>query len=159
MFALPNHYEAETPWPQKNWPVGLRIAVQRVFGCKACSDVKARRVGLGTLGEGALLEQAETECGQGRNCFNFAVAYRYQGVYRADVVGGAAEFGVVKGMGPVPDLVGVDDVPCCEQIVTRSSFSGGRFVESGCVVAEYAGNFGDFKQAVTKACPAVRGER
>jgi len=154
IFPLPTKFIPEAPWPQKDWPPAMRLAIRQTFQCTSCRSVVVSRVSLGALGTAAILDQSDDPCeAQAGNCANLTIMYRFHGKYQLQDITGSGYANIIPSTGSVPDIIGVSDFPCCSGYATRYSYSLSqqKFVESGCDIIDYD-KFGDFKGAEVTPC-------
>ncbi len=153
-FPLPAKGLSQRTWKQKRWPSQVKELLQRQFQCKRCNTLVVRRVSLGVLRTGAIVDQPDNPCeAQAGACSNVTILYRADGRYRLQDIVARSSVILVRGQGGVPDVVGVEDFPCCSGHADRYSYDPRqkRFVDSGCDEIEYD-NFGNFKGAAIKPC-------
>ena len=153
-FPLPARGLTQRIWTQESWPLPMKQLLQSQFHCKLCNTLVVRRVSLGALGIGAIVDQPDNPCeAQAGACSNITILYHAGSRYLLQDISARSSVILVRGRGGVPNLVGVDDFPCCSGHADRYSydFRQKRFVDSGCDEIEY-NNFGDFKGAAIKPC-------
>ena len=110
----------------------LKQDADQAFDIKQFGEIRVTPIALGKADRGFVVYFNTSElCGATGNCPMALYLRGEQGLHAALHFGGWG-FALLPSGGDVPDIVSAWNMSCCEEILTRYRFSGGKFAAIGC---------------------------